>query len=68
VEKENAVLVGDSIHDFLGARESNVDFVAAMYGFGFKNEEEKQTIRQCSHIDAPIELVEVLCLSKCNES
>ena len=64
VEKENTVLVGDSIHDFLGARESNVGFVAAMYGFGFKTEEEKEMIKNCLSIQTSKGLIDVLSLLK----
>ncbi len=35
--KDSSVLVGDSHHDALGAQEAGIDFVAALYGFGFKN-------------------------------
>lgn len=32
----NAVMVGDSEYDFLGARDANVDFIGVLYGFGFE--------------------------------
>lgn len=35
VDKEEAVLIGDTIHDEVGARESGVGFIAVDYGFGF---------------------------------
>lgn len=32
---ENVVMVGDSIYDYDGAKESNIDFLGVLYGFGF---------------------------------
>ena len=40
VEPENAVLIGDSAYDAIGARQSGVDFIGVEYGFGFKNLQE----------------------------
>ena len=57
VNAENAVLVGDSIHDYLGAKESGVDFIPVMYGFGFKTEKEQETIAQYKKITSPCELI-----------
>ena len=34
--KENAVLVGDSVYDAEGAEEANIDFIGVLYGFGLK--------------------------------
>lgn len=36
--KENVVLVGDSVYDAEGAKEANVDFIGVLYGFGLKEE------------------------------
>lgn len=35
-DKSKAVLIGDTVFDQEGARESGVDFIAAAYGFGFE--------------------------------
>lgn len=34
------VLIGDSIHDAVGAEHAGVDFIAVTYGYGFKSKEE----------------------------
>lgn len=34
--KENSVLVGDTIHDAVGAEKAGISFIAVTYGFGFK--------------------------------
>lgn len=38
-DPQNSVLIGDSLHDAKGAIESDVDFIAVTYGFGFKHDE-----------------------------
>lgn len=37
---DKAVMVGDSIYDYDGATESNIDFLGVLYGFGFNQNEE----------------------------
>lgn len=43
VEKNNAVLIGDSSYDAIGAEQAGVDFIAVTYGFGFKTEDDVST-------------------------
>ena len=38
IAKSEAVLIGDSEYDAIGAEESGISFIAVTYGFGFKNE------------------------------
>ncbi|MCQ2291987.1 MAG: HAD hydrolase-like protein [Bacteroidales bacterium] len=38
--KDNAVLVGDTLHDAIGAQEAGVDFLGVTYGFGFTSRED----------------------------
>ena len=33
---ETSVLVGDTLHDALGAKQAGIDFIAVTYGFGFR--------------------------------
>ena len=40
----NAIMVGDSIYDLIGAKDAKVDFAAALYGFGFKEKPEDVVI------------------------
>ncbi len=40
IPKNNAVLIGDSIYDANGAAETEIDFIAVTYGFGFKPNED----------------------------
>lgn len=39
-EKDEVVLIGDSIHDGDAAKELGVDFIGVTYGFGFKLKED----------------------------
>lgn len=39
-DAKKAVMVGDSDNDALGAAEAKHDFIAALYGFGFKDKED----------------------------
>jgi phosphoglycolate phosphatase len=43
LEKQDAVLVGDSRFDGLGAWENNMPFIAVTYGYGFHNIKEART-------------------------
>lgn len=40
VDNKNAILIGDSNNDYLGAKEACVSFLGVTYGFGFKRNEE----------------------------
>lgn len=37
VNKEDAILIGDSEYDLEGAQMANIKFLAVLYGFGFQN-------------------------------
>lgn len=43
-DRDGCVLIGDTVIDADGAREADVDFIAARYGFGLKDEKEFETI------------------------
>ncbi|WP_252229308.1 HAD hydrolase-like protein [Clostridium sp. ZBS15] len=50
-DKEKAVLVGDTNHDLLGAKQAGIDFIAVTYGFGFKKGEEfEDTVYVCDSV------------------
>ena len=56
--KDSSILVGDSYHDALGANESKVAFVAALYGFGFKTKDDVDKYPCVATITKPIELLD----------
>ncbi|MBP3506588.1 MAG: HAD hydrolase-like protein [Lachnospiraceae bacterium] len=57
---ETALLVGDSIYDALGAKESGIDFLAVTYGFGFKEKAELVSFDTIAVIEQPKELLDYL--------
>lgn len=44
IDESDTVLVGDTIHDYLGAKQCLIDFIGVDYGFGFKTQEERKLI------------------------
>lgn len=42
VQREDAVMIGDSIYDMEGAKEAGVDFIGVTYGFGFDENKENK--------------------------
>lgn len=40
ISLESTLLIGDSHYDAIGASEANIDFLAVLYGFGFKDAKE----------------------------
>ncbi len=52
VPKKQAVLIGDSTYDAVGAREAEIDFIAVTYGFGFKKDkvETPDSIAVCNNV------------------
>lgn len=53
---DNCVLVGDSNNDSNGAKQANIDFVAATYGFGFKADKDLENIEHIAIISKPSDL------------
>lgn len=59
ISAEQTVLVGDSIHDLNGAKESGVAFLGVTYGFGFKpNQTNEIGFPICCAPDEIIDAVE----------
>lgn len=54
VNKEETIMVGDTIHDLLAAKMLNIGFIAVTYGFGFKTEKDVSgydCIAVCNNVD-----------------
>ncbi|MBK5200365.1 MAG: HAD-IA family hydrolase [Spirochaetaceae bacterium] len=51
VDKNEAVLIGDTLHDLRGASEAGIDFIGVSYGFGFTPDYEitDQMIALCAN-------------------
>ncbi len=59
IASTDAVLVGDTVHDELGAQEANVSFIAVDYGFGFPRGQEKKD-SMLAVVSSPDELLSLL--------
>lgn len=57
--KETSILIGDSYHDAVGARETGIDFVAALYGFGFKSDEDMHSFSNIATVITPKDLLKI---------
>ena len=58
---EKAVLVGDTIYDAVGAKDAGIDFIAVLYGFGFKDETDVEQIPNIGYISRMEELNDIFC-------
>ena len=57
VSRRETVLIGDSIHDWKGTREAQVDFIGVTYGFGLQKGARPEGIILCH---SPAELPQIL--------
>lgn len=55
-----AVMVGDSDNDAVGAQEVGIDFIGVTYGFGFKNPENVDAYSNVGSVRTPLELLKLL--------
>lgn len=58
--KEEVLMVGDSVHDAIGAKISGIDFVGVTYGFGYKNKKEIMAYNVVGACDKIIELLDIV--------
>lgn len=47
----DAIMVGDTVHDALAAKELGMDFIAVTYGFGFKNARDAENFQPISVVN-----------------
>lgn len=59
VDAVDAVLIGDTVHDEVGAKGANVSFIAVDYGFGFPRGQQK-TPSMMAVVSSPDELLSLL--------
>lgn len=45
VQKNKAIIIGDTIHDYNGAQKAGIEFAGVDYGFGLHKEEERIQLR-----------------------
>ena len=56
-EPTDAVMIGDSDNDALGAKEAGVNFLGVTYGFGFASENDVKRYPNIGVCDSPYELI-----------
>lgn len=60
IERENIVLVGDTIYDAQGAYSAGISFIGVTYGVGFKCKAEKERFPSIGMIDEILDIMELL--------
>ena len=59
-DKSDAVLVGDSVYDAIGAEQAGIAFIAVTYGFGFKSEDDLENLSHVAVCDDVVTLSDYL--------
>ena len=54
--REEAIMVGDRCYDAIGAADAKVDFVGALYGFGFRNMNDVTKYDNIGAVEEPLEI------------
>lgn len=53
----DVVMIGDSSHDAIGAKELGIDFIGVTYGFDFKTKEDVMRFPMVGYAKQPIEIL-----------
>lgn len=56
-EYSNAVMIGDSSHDAIGAKQIGMDFIGVTYGFDFRTSEDVAKFESVGSVDKAIKLL-----------
>jgi phosphoglycolate phosphatase-like HAD superfamily hydrolase len=59
--KESVVLIGDTIHDLIGAEISNIYFIGVIYGFGAFDNLSKKYHKTLGYANAIEDIKDILC-------
>lgn len=59
-DKSKAILIGDSLYDAIGAKESGIDFIGVTYGWGFKNLEDVNKHNNILSAESPYQIIDFL--------
>lgn len=57
---QNAVMIGDSDNDAVGAAELGIPFIAVTYGFGFHDESDAKKFPHIAICRSPLEIIDVI--------
>jgi phosphoglycolate phosphatase len=59
-DRSEILMIGDTMHDSIGAENVGIDFLAVTYGFGFKNGNDCQSTKCIAYVDTPLKIINVL--------
>lgn len=59
-DKSRILMVGDTINDAVGAEKIGVDFLAVTYGFGFKTENELNSVKKIGAVDSAVKIMDFI--------
>ncbi len=59
-DKSRVVMVGDTIHDAIGAEKIGVDFIGVTYGFGFTDAEDATLIPNVGFVKKPLDIIKIV--------
>lgn len=62
VPKKSVVLIGDTVHDSLGAQKVGINFIGVTYGYGFTTTNDIDMFPNIGKISQPRELIKLLIL------
>lgn len=54
------VMIGDTIHDSIGASKLGIDFIGVTYGFGFKAKEDLNEIKSVGCAEVPMQILDFM--------
>lgn len=60
VSYQDAILIGDTEFDAIGAEKVGIDFIAVTYGFGFKRKEDLDIYKSVGTIHLAKELIDII--------
>lgn len=59
-DRQESVLIGDTMNDARGAADANIDFIAVTYGFGYKVKEELEKYPYIGVAKSPREILDLI--------
>lgn len=57
---DRVVMIGDTVHDAVGAENMGVDFIGVTYGFGFNSQQEIDGVKSVGFCDKPLDILNII--------
>lgn len=58
--RDSIIMIGDTVHDAVGASNSAVDFLGVTFGFGLKTNDDRKKIDAIGYADSPMEIAKII--------